>query len=261
MRRSRRHPPLRRRRRRDPVALLTITGAGTPPANVIRATIFLPRVGVWHADLTVDASTALTGTVTIATADGSFSLTGTVQRDGVFQQTLSMRIVGGAGGLADFTKTVPPKAFQNVALQLPLTYVLASVGESLAPAGVAPGQSDPGVLATFLRFWCVTKGTATQALQRLLDPIATSWRVLPNGQVWVGTDTFPSAPNVQFDVLERHFSEGRIVIGCEEPFLLPGTSLTLSASATQGVQPVSYVVHEVHAESVRTEAWFGTGGM
>lgn len=239
------------------MSLLTITSAGTPPAIVIRARIFLPRVGVWHADLTVDKPNALTGTVTIATADGSFSLTGTVQRNGIFQQTLSMRVVGGAGGLANFAKTIQPKAFAGVTLQLPLAYILSSVGESLAPSGVAPGQSDPGVLATVLRFWCVTQGTAKQALQRLLDPIATSWRMLPNGTVWVGTDTFPPAPNVHFDVVERHFAEGVIMIGCEKPFLMPGTSITIGASATAGVQPVSYVVHDVNAGSVRTEAWLG----
>lgn len=216
----------------------------------------MPRVGVWHAELTVDATNPITGAVTIATADGAFSLNGTVQRDGVFQQTLSLRVVGGANGLADYSRTLSPKAYQGVALSLPLNYILGSVGETLAAAGAGPLDTDAGVLATPLSFWTIPASTPKQALNQLLLPLATSWRVRTDGAVWIGTDTYPPAPSVPFDVLERHFDRGWITLGCQQPFLLPGVALTISASATQGVQNVSYVIHRIDAGSVRTEAYF-----
>lgn len=236
------------------MALLTLNGV-----PIIRGNIRMPRVGVWNADLTLDSTTAITGPVTLATADGAFSLAGTAYREGVFLGTLSLRVIGGAGGLSvapgGLGKLLPAKYYQGATLGLVLSDTLTSCGEKLS------AKSDAAVTGLFLTKWTRLAGTGKQAIARMLDNIATSWRVLADGTVWVGTDTYPAAPNSQFDVLERHFGEGRIVIGVQQPFLMPGTLLTISSSATSGTQNVSTVTYDIRPDKIRAEVWFERAGL
>lgn len=233
------------------MSLLSLSADSTPASAILRGSIYLPRVGVWHADLTVDAFAPITGAVTIATDDGSFKLAGTVYRSGIWQDTLVLRVVGGAGGLGT---VVGPFAYQGAPLSVVLQAILAACGEKLS------ATSDASLLSTELDAWSVLGGSGKAAVACLLDPLGTSWRILADGTFWVGADTYPAAPTVDFDVLDRHFDEARIVIGSERPFLFPGTTLTLPASATGGPQQVSYVVHEIQAASIRAEVWFEQAG-
>lgn len=235
------------------MAILTLNGA-----PVIKGTIRLPRVGVWNADLTLDTASPISGPVTLATADGAFSLAGTGYREGVFLGTLSLRAIGGAGGLSSapggIGKAIPAKFYQGATLGLVLGDILSACGERLS------ATADKAVTGLVLRKWVRLAGTGKQAIARLLDNVATSWRILPDGTFWVGTDTFPAAPSTQFDVVERHFGEGRIVIGASQPFLFPGTLLTLplgvSTSASALTQNVSYVTYDIRADHIRAEVWF-----
>lgn len=226
------------------MSLLTINAA-----PIIKGAIYMPRVGIWHADMTIDQAAGITGAVTIATADGSFSLAGTVIRQGIFQDTLSMRILGGAGGLVE-SRILPAKSYQSSTIGTILTDTLRACGETLSP------RSDRGVLGTVQAKWTRIAGNGKRAIARLLQDVGASWRMLADGSVWVGVDTYPAAPDVQFDVIDRWFGDGRIVIGSHQPFLFPGTTLTISSSATQGAQRVSYVTHEIEAGSVTAEVWF-----
>jgi hypothetical protein len=231
------------------VGLLNINGYA-----IIRGSIRLPRVGVWNADIVVNTADSITGPVVLETADGAFSLHGTAYRQGIFQQTLSMRVIGGAGGLSTppggIGSALTPKFYQGATVRLVLGDILAACGEQLSTT------SDTAVLATVLRRWVVMGGPGKEALARLLEPLNVSWRVLPDGSVWVGTEKWPAAPSTQFDLIERHYGEGRVVIGSEQPFLMPGTLLTISSSSTQGTQYVSYVVHSISPEKIRSEAFF-----
>lgn len=224
------------------MATLTVNGI-----SVVRGSIRLPRVGVWHADLKLDSTADLSGGATIATDDGSFSLAGTVVHHGNFQGTLSVRLVGGAAG---FAKALPPRAWQGVPLSLPLKDILSGAGEKLS------ASADAAVLATNLKTWVRLASSAGSALARLLEPVAASYRIVPDGSLWVGTDTFPAAPSVQFDLMDRYFGEGRVVIASERPFLMPGTTLTLTSATSSTAEPVSYVVHDIEPSSIRSEVWF-----
>ena len=230
------------------MALLTLNGY-----DVIRGTIRTPRIGVWNADLVVDTEDSITGPVTLATADGALSLSGTAFREGVFQQTLSMRVVGGAAGLSEppggIGVQLEPKSYQGVALGLVLGDILRSCGETLDPS------SDQGTLNAFLSRWVVMAGPAKEALARLLDPFDVSWRTRPSGSLWVGPETWPPAAPVAFDVLERHYGEGRVVIGSEAPWLLPGVTIDVSVDGSQAPQRVSATVHEIGSARIRTEVW------
>lgn len=236
------------------MSLLTVNGF-----PIIKGSIRLPRVGVWSADVHVDTQTAVSGPVTVTTDDGSFSLKGVAYRSGIFQSTLSMRIIGGAGGLSPAPGGVdaplPPKHYQGCVLKLVLSDILTACGETLSTT------ADTTILNLFLKNWVRLAGPGKLAVSRLLDSIATSWRILGDGTFWVGTDTYPAAPNTQFDVLERNFGEGRILIGTARPFLFPGTTLTITISGTQSIQNVSNVVHEIYQDRIRTEVWFERSGV
>lgn len=237
------------------MALLTVNGHA-----LIRGEIRLPRVGVWSADLKIDTLTTfgVGGPVTIASADGKFSLKGVAYREGIYTNTLTMRAIGGAGGLAPppggVGQNLPAKAYRGTSLGLVVGDMLQACGEQLSQT------SDPSVLAIPLARWTRIAGPGKRALAQLLSTVATSWRTLPDGTVWIGTDTYPPAPRTQFDLLDRHFGDGLVVIGSQQPFASPGTLVTLSVAGVTFTENVSNVVHRFHDDSIRSELWFERSG-
>ena len=238
------------------MAALTINGYA-----VINGEIRMPRVGVWSADLKVDtlALVGIGGSVTIVSNDGVFSLVGVAYREGLYTASLTMRVIGGAGGLGPAPggvgQNLPPKFYQGVTVGYVLTDTLTACGERLS------ATSDQAVLSTNLKKWTRLGGPGKRAIARLLDNIATSFRVLPDGSFWVGTDTYPPAVPTQYDLVERHYGEGRVVIGCTQPFVMPGTLLTLVRSGVTTTENVSNVVHTIKSNSVRSEVFFERSGV
>src|SRR5262245_56508844 len=99
--------------------------------DVLEARISLPRVGVWTADLVVDATSTdkLTGSVTISIAEGKLELVGTVKRPGVHLETVLLRVRGGAGGMGKLAK---PKDYDDVKAREVIEDLLKDAGESLS---------------------------------------------------------------------------------------------------------------------------------
>jgi hypothetical protein len=103
--------------------------------------------------------------------------------------------------------------------------------------------------------WTRAADTAGRSLYRLLYNYATSFRVLNDGTTWIGTDTFPNVPNVDFALTERWFGEGRVVVKSQQPFILPGTTLALPGF-TGAPQKVSAVVHAIDKSNCKAEVYF-----
>src|SRR5262249_26293564 len=137
------------------MGLATINGF-----DVLEARIHLPREGRWWADLAVDADStdSFEGSVSIVLSN-ELTLQGTTVRLGEFAGSVTLQVVGGAGGLL---KTIAPKASQGVPLRLPLQDALTEVGESLAPG------SDDTVLNTLLTKWVRMRGDAAGEIENLL---------------------------------------------------------------------------------------------
>jgi hypothetical protein len=212
--------------------------------DAISATLSVPRVGAWRADLMVDAeaTTGLTGAVTLAIDEGKSRWVGRVFRGGENFGRVELRVVGGAGGLA---KQLPGKSYRNTNARVLLTDILGAAGERLSPS-VAPA-----LLAVQLAAWSRAAGTASSQLTAALDTIAPGavWRVLPDGTVWLGAETWPTTPAFESSLLERDPREGRLVLaGVESYRLLPGQTLD--------GQRVAYVEHHVSAEALRTLVFF-----
>jgi hypothetical protein len=213
-------------------------------ANVISGTIALPRIGMWSADLVVDSTTAIAGAVTIAPPDGTRPLVGTTVHSGLFEDRVEMRVVGGAGRMGF---PVEPRYYRGVPLRLPLGDLLREAGERLSPS------SSAQVLDTLLQKWTREGSSTGRALNHLTDAVGASWRVLQDGTLWVGTETWPSI-EVVHDLISEHTSENRVEIATEsiDAALVPGTVFL--------GRRVSYVEHRVAPDSMRTMVWFEASG-
>ncbi len=190
-----------------------ITANGRP---VVAMRLTMPAIGVWVAELEVDSDEALEGAVTIA-GEGTEHV-GTAVRSGVIAEVCRAEVVGGAGGLAG---EVDARSYRSATVRVVLEELLAAAGERLS------GASASSALSRSLGYWTRPKGRAGAALGMLVDSIGGAvWRVLAEGSVWVGIETWPDAPSTAFgDELDRDHAAGTVLIAPDAPGLAPGMSL------------------------------------
>jgi len=221
------------------MALASVNGI-----DVVSATIRMPLVGAWSADAVVDSAAGVTGACTLA-LDGGLTLVGFAARAGVFLETSYVRITGGAaGGLA---KPARVQHYRGTTVRGILGELMRTSGETLS------STADPAILALQLVAWTQQRQTVRQALSSLVEDrrlgAGVSWRVLPDGTIWIGTETWPdaglTAPTDYQEIVELP-SEGWVDLGSEVPRIGPGVSL-------EG-RRIGYVEHHL-AETVRSRAW------
>lgn len=204
----------------------------------ISARITLPDVGAWYAELAVDAREVPQGPVVLESA--GLRWTGFAYRAGLQRDTLIVRVVGGAGGLA---REVAPKFYQDVEMRLPFLEVLSAVGERLA------ASSSASILAIHLDGWTRARGPAGDAIRLLAEHVGATWRILSDGSVWLGIETWPRFA-LAYEDLERDPQTGRIEIASSSPALIPGVTLDGDR--------IAKVEHLVDGDRVRTTAWIDT---
>ena len=121
-----------------------VTVNGTP---CVRATVRIPRLGVWIADVAVDVAKTISGPVTVSVSDGALELKGRAARTGVFKDTAILRVLGGAGGLAT---EVPAKFYRRCPAKVPLSGVKPNTDYALVLT--TPGGLARYVLEDVVRF-------------------------------------------------------------------------------------------------------------
>ena len=205
------------------------------------ASLLLPRTGVWQADVRVDTADEITGPVTINVDEGRLVLRGTVARGGNWQDTGYLRVLGGAGGLL---KEAPPKHYVATTMRIVLGDLLAGAGETLSP------RTAKLPVSTFM--WTTIGVPIGPLITRLLASAAPThtWRVLTDGTVWVGDETWPDSKvkESDFQTLDEDPSRAVALLGVETPLLMPGVML--------GDRRVSYVEHRLGGPQTRTRVWF-----
>lgn len=220
------------------MSLVTIT-ASSGTVEVYEATIVRPLVGVWHADLDVDSSITLSGSVTISIADGALQLVGTVTAGASVAERQRVRVVGGSAGLA---KALKAHAYDKAQLRVPLYDVLTASGERLATS------SDSDVLSTVLPRWTRTAGPASHAMGQLLAKSpSTIWRMTASGAVWIGRNAWPTV-SLDYVTIEDDPARRVMVIASDDP--------TLTAGVTLDGKRIEHVIHRYAPDSVRTEVWY-----
>lgn len=201
--------------------------------NFIDCKLTHPQTGAWLLQGVIDLETVLSGAVTV-TID-SLSLVGTVLKAGVYGGVQTVRIIGGAGKLGELVK---PRGYEN-ASKKQVAEDICAVGEAL---------SATSELAGTLPFYTQAQQTAGAALDALLWQLGDdyNWRMLEDGTVWIGKESWPS---VSLDHVVTYEDPARDVLklGSDYPTLLPGKTLD--------GRKIGRVVHRVSDAEILTEAW------
>lgn len=210
---------------------------------VISASIQMPRLGAWTADLVVDARAELTGRCTIE-IDGGLTLVGAATRTGLFADTAYVRVTAGNDGLR---RTVKPKHYIGPNLRTVLADLLRAANETLS------STADPATMATSFPAWTTLAQPVGLAISALLQDrrLTVMWRMLPDGSLWIGPETWPDSglrDVADYQILSEVPHEGKMEIGVEAPALVPGVTL--------GGGRVSYVEHRIGDGAVRSTVWF-----
>lgn len=198
------------------MGLITVNGL---PAFETR--LCTPRTGVWHLDTLVAATAAIAGAATINVNSGALVLVGTAapSRSGVFADTARARIWAGAGGMS---LSATPNHYNGTSVRVVLGDLVAAAGERLSPT------ADAAILALGLDAFTVTANPVSTLVSQLLAAAApgASWRMLADGTLWVGRETWPAAgvDSATYQILEDNAETRSMLVAVDAPMMLVGTT-------------------------------------
>ena len=201
--------------------------------DILRASITLPRIGVWWADVELDTSESIIGNVEIRYEN--WSLAGTIASGGesVFGRT-RMRIVGGRGCLG---LNVSAKAYRGVPMRIPIVDSATEAGETVSPTA-------RWGLSILLTSWLRIQSPASQAIGMLARKGGFAWRFLPDGTFWFGDDPW-NETTIDHETMNRIPAEDAVFIATDD-LILPG-----SVFLGRRVERVEMTPHES-----RSKVWF-----
>lgn len=197
----------------------------------------MPRRGVWHAELSLDASSdaGLLGAGELVWRGGG-RWGATVQRGGVAYGDVFVRLVGGAGGLAT---ELPGQTYRETTVRVVVDAIARGTGERLS------GLVETSTLSLRLGHWARLAGPASTQLLELTRALGLSWRVLLDGSLWIGDAKPTPAPSIDATVLSREPARGRVTLGSVEGWRLDAGQLL------EGVR-IEQLEHRLEAGDVRT---------
>lgn len=200
--------------------------------------LVIPRVGAWTADVEVDSDAGpADGAAATLDLEGRV-WRGTVVRGAAPYGRWSGRIVGGAGGLM---RELPPVALASTTLRAVLEEALRAAGETVAPTA--------DTLTAAVARWHRTRAPGSTAVAEVARYAGLPWRVLADGTVWVGAETWAPLTVTDVDVMGRE-----PVVGCTDLAgdaaldILPGRTVTLDGAAVR----VGAVTHRLDGVALRT---------
>jgi hypothetical protein len=210
--------------------------------QVVDMTLTLGLHGAWKAQIQANATVALTGAIELTIAD-SLTFVGTTDAGRAAEHLgrARARVTGGAAGLET---AVAGKTYYQAPLRTILGELLAVGGETIATT------TDEDLLATTPRHWARAAGTVRSEIDVLAERFAFSWRVLPDGTTWFGTETWDMCTLTAYTLLEDAREEGRVVIAAETPTVLPGETFL--------ERHVDEVIHSLGRGGLRTEVRFSS---
>lgn len=216
-----------------------ITLSGYP----VRAmTLRRPRIGRWSARVQlVDASSFHAESpvnVGVELSDDSNTLDGSV-----FRSNSTSDVVFVAGGPSTLHDDVIAKSFFDATVK----QILA---DTLADTGTLATSSTPEVTAERID-WTRTRDTSLVGIKVLADSVGASWRLLDDGSVWFGSESYPELEDFDATVLDTDGASGTTLVGVSTINLRPGVTW-------RGLT-VGDVEHSFNDDdSLRTTIWINT---
>lgn len=211
------------------MSLLELTGIA-----VVGGILTRPRAGRWVANLELEDTPPREGARVDLRGPG-LALSGHVARVGTFHGAHRVRVCGGTGGLP---KLVPAQSFRSMTVGLLLDDVLGAVGERRSPT------IEAELLERSLTTWVRPAGPCSDALRALCDILGVIWRVLPDGTIWLGVDTWRASPAAG-ELLDADPVGRTIHAALDDMRLEPGTTW-------QGTR-VETVTHHIDDTGFRTD--------
>lgn len=210
--------------------------------GVIQIRAVLPRIGVWYAEVTVDSETLPTGLQSFHTADGALTLTGTVRADrsAVYAARSEVLLVGGRDGL---TTLLQPREYADPTARILLQDICRETGEELSET------IDAALINSTFPRWARGEVVAGTAVAAIADALGVSWRLLMDGTIWLGTETWPNV-EIPGDVIDERPRDATWELQVETLFA------TIAPGTTWDGRRVSLVEHRACADKASTLAWF-----
>lgn len=217
--------------------------------DVMRGDLLFPYFGNWTAHVMLaNAQSAPSGSCTLTCF--SSSLTGFIysSRSSDSEGRFYCMVVGGAGGLSS---EIAPKGYNyQVNVSLPLNEILSSVGESISPF------ADPALLNTTIASWNRLRGSASLEISRLVDSIGGVWRVLPDGGVFIGTDSFSEAEDFDYIVLHEDPVHANVKLSLQTIGILPGNRFPISAYSGLSQRKIGACQYRFEEDETTMMVWF-----
>lgn len=191
--------------------------AAAPPItkSPLTGEVRMARMGPWIADLATDDETALAGKLKFVIDEQEWVGTVVPEQSGIDGSRARCQLVGGNGGLS---KTIPGKSYtggSGVQVKTVVRDILRACGEDLSDL------SDGPTLEQYLPRWHVAAGSAQDALTDLCNRLSISWRVLRNGEVWMGPELWPEV-TPEHRVVDEDWSAGAVTLAPDTPDMVPG---------------------------------------
>lgn len=208
------------------------------------STISMPLSGAWVGDLVVDGADSMAGACEIVIT-GGLTFKGTAFRAGAWLDKQRVRVSPGAGGLG---KTARAQHYRSTTIKAVLSDLLRAAGEKLSPT------ADAAILGKSLAAYTQMAAPVGRAISALLgDPRTTraSWRMLPNGTLWVGLEAWADSKLVDpedYQDLAEAPDLGSMEFGIESPGPAPGQLL--------GGRKIGLVEYAITDAGVRGRAFF-----
>jgi hypothetical protein len=201
---------------------------------LLGGTIRVPRIGAWSAEVEFREETAYTGTALLTVEGIEFS--GYCRRSALKGSSrVSGLVIGGAGGL---DTALPAKQYVAPKVESVLADIMRPSGETLS------ATVSSSVTGRTLTTWQRAEGTAQEAISALAEALGMPWRVLLDGTIWIGAETWAEA-TPEHRTLSDDQATGTVTVSLL-PSLLPGATF-------QGLQ-LEQVTHVLDPAEPRTEA-------
>lgn len=214
--------------------------------SIVKGRITFRLMGAW------DASFDVMGTETASVTGRSLVELGGVTFVGFATPAVdvgghvSVRVVGGAGGL---NTKIEKKGDKKAPRGLLLGEVLALGGEKLSTL------SDQAITSAVLPHWGRRRGTVAEALRALVAHAGEDvhWRMLPDGSVWVGKETWlPLGSATTYNIDSEDHTNERFTIAIESAAVQPGLKV-------EGYQ-ISEARYTLTGRSLRANLSYGASG-
>jgi hypothetical protein len=152
---------------------------------VLDVRLCLPLRGRWHASISaIPDGDAPTGRIDLVLANDTIEqirVSGTPVQSDVLLDTGVITLVGAAGLASKCT----PRAYREAIVRSVLDDLMRDADESLSTA------IDANLLTRQLPRWSNIGLTVGEALDLLAEQLEVNWRVLVDGTVWLGVESWP----------------------------------------------------------------------